>query len=419
MAISNDIAQPRATAPAVTLTMLLIVYTFNFLDRQILSFVAQPMKASLGLTDTQLGMLGGLAFALLYATTAIPLALLADRTGRARVVAISLAVWSLFTALCGVAQSFTQMFLCRLGVGIGEAGGVAPSYALVSEAYPAKGRTRAMAIYSLGIPFGQAAGALLGGYVAQHIAWRTAFLIVGLPGLVLAPVFKWLVRDAPRPARQARETSVLGVFGIVVRKPSFWLLAFGGGAGSMCGYGLAFWLPSLMIRSFGLTPGETGLFFGVLLLICGGAGTFAGGWVGDRLGARDKRWFALAPALCYFASAPLYVGAALSHSWELCFALLIVPQVLAYVWLAPVLTSVQHLVPPHMRATALASWLLINNLIGLGLGSWSMGALSDWLTPLYGSDALRYAIVVSLFLYLVAGGLMALASSRLAKDWVD
>lgn len=411
-----------APTPAINrgliLAMLLLVYTFNFLDRQILSILAQPVKASLHLTDTQLGMLGGLAFAALYSTLAIPLALLADKTSRSWVITISLGVWSAFTALCGVAQNFTQMFLFRLGVGVGEAGGVAPSYALISDAYPAEKRARALSIYSLGIPVGAAAGALLGGYIAQNVEWRTAFLIVGLLGLVIAPAFKLIVRDPPRPAATAGQMPLGRVFGILAAKPSFWLLAFGAAAGSMCGYGVAFWLPSLIMRNFGLTIGQTGQFFGALLLTGGVAGILLGGWLGDRLGARDRRWYALAPAICYVAGTPLFIAGVLSGSWQAAFALFLLPQALVYVWLGPVLTAVQHLVPAHMRATASASFLLINNLIGLGLGSWVIGALSDHLAPSYGDQALRYAIAAGLCLYLVAGALMALASRRLAKDWV-
>ncbi|MBC9034414.1 MFS transporter [Sphingomonas sp. JC676] len=399
--------------------MLLLVYTFNFLDRQILSILAQPVKASLHLTDTQLGMLGGLAFAALYSTLAIPLALLADKTSRSWVITVSLGVWSAFTALCGVAQNFTQMFLFRLGVGVGEAGGVAPSYALIGDYYPAEKRARALSIYSLGIPVGAALGALLGGYIAQNIEWRTAFIVVGLLGLVIAPAFKWIVHDRPRAVAPADQVPLSYVFGILAAKPSFWLLAFGAAAGSMCGYGVAFWLPSMIMRNYGLNVGQVGQFFGALLLTGGVAGILFGGWLGDRLGPNNRRWYALAPAICYVAGTPLFIAGVLSGTWQAAFALFLLPQALVYVWLGPVLTAVQHLVPAHMRATASASFLLINNLIGLGLGSWVIGALSDHLTPSYGTDALRYAIAAGLCLYLVAGALMALASRRLAKDWVD
>ena len=406
------------TRPGVTLAMLLLVYSFNFLDRQILSILAQPVKADLGLTDAQLGMLGGLAFAILYSTLAIPLALLADRTSRTWVITVSLAVWSGFTALCGAAGSFTQMFLFRLGVGVGEAGGVAPSYALIADTFRPEWRARALAIYSLGIPLGAAAGVLLGGYIAAAVEWRTAFFAVGIAGLAIAPAFRWLVRDPARAAPAAEREPIGRVFAILAAKPAFWLLAFGAAAGSMCGYGVAFWLPSLMMRSFGLTLVGTGQFIGALLLSGGVAGILLGGALGDRLGARDRRWYALLPALCYVAGTPLFIAGVLSGSATAAFALFVVPQALVYVWLGPVLTAVQHLVPAHLRATASASFLLINNLIGLGLGSWVIGRLSDTLVPAYGDQSLRYAIAAGLCLYLVAGALMALASRRLARDWV-
>ncbi|OAN65955.1 spinster family MFS transporter [Sphingomonas sp. TDK1] len=411
----------RPAAPrGLVLAMLLLVYIFNFLDRQILSILAQPVKADLGLDDGQLGMLGGFAFALLYSTLAIPLAMLADRTSRSWVIAVSLGVWSAFTALCGTAHSFTTMFLYRLGVGVGEAGGVAPSYALIADAYPAARRSRALSVYSLGIPLGSAGGALLGGYIAQTVEWRTAFIAVGLIGLVIVLPFKWIVRDPPRAAAAKDAAPPSHVFRILAAKPSFWLLAFGAAAGSMCGYGVAFWLPSLILRSFQLNLAQVGQFFGGLLLTGGVAGILLGGWLGDRLGQRDRKWYALAPAISYVLGLPLFVAGVLAQSWQAAFLLFLVPQALVYVWLGPVLTAVQHLVPPHMRATASASFLLINNLIGLGLGSWAIGLLSKQLAPTYGAaEGLRYAIAAGLGLYLVAAVLMALASGRLRRDWVD
>lgn len=420
--MTDSTATAAAPTPAyrgVVLAMLLLVYTFNFLDRQILSILAQPVKASLNLTDTQLGLLGGLAFAALYSTLAIPLALLADKTSRTWVITISLGVWSGFTALCGVAQNFTQMFLFRLGVGVGEAGGVAPSYALIGDYFPPEKRARALSIYSLGIPLGAAGGALLGGYIAQTVEWRTAFIVIGLAGVAIAPIFRLIVKDRPRPATPQTQIPVAQVFGILAAKPSFWLMAFGAAAGSMCGYGVAFWLPSLLIRSFGLDLIQVGQFFGALLLTGGVFGVLFGGWIGDRMGRRDRKYYALIPAVSYIVGTPLFIAGVLSNGWGMALALFIVPQALVYVWLGPVLTAVQHLVPSHMRATASASFLLINNLIGLGLGSTVIGLISDGLAPTYGVDALRYAIAIGLCSYLVAGLLMIFASRTLHKDWVE
>lgn len=412
-----NIVHPRY--PRIVLGMLLLVYTFNFVDRQILGILAPAIKADLGLTDTQLGWLGGPAFALLYSTLAIPLAWMADRTSRTGVIAVSLAVWSGFTALCGLAGSFGQLFAARVGVGVGEAGGVAPSYALIGDYFPAGRRARALAVYSLGIPLGSAAGVLLGGYIATAVDWRAAFVVVGVAGVLLAPVFRLVVREPARATKPVDAAPIGAVFGILARKRSFWLLSFGAASSSMLGYGLAFWLPSLLKRSFGLGLVETGWFYGLVLLIGGTAGVLGGGWIGDRLGARDRGAYAKLPALCFVLAVPLFAAGILSESVPAAFAFFLLPQALAYVWLAPVIAAVQHLVPAHMRATASASFLLINNLLGLGLGTVVLGALSDAFTGWAGNDALRYAMLSGLVLYLLAGALMALAAGPLRRDWVE
>jgi MFS family permease len=416
---ATEPAEPSRAYRITVLGMLLLVYTFNFLDRQILGILAGPIKADLGLSDTQLGALGGIAFALLYSTLAIPLAMLADRTSRSWVITVSLAIWSGFTALCGIAGSFTQMFLFRLGVGIGEAGGVAPSYALITDYFPPQERARALSVYSLGIPLGSAGGVLLGGYIAATVEWRSAFIAVGIAGLVLAPLFRLVVREPAREKAAGPAVPISAAFGILAKKPGFWLLALGAASSSMCGYGVAFWLPSLMMRSFGLDLVGAGQFLGALLLIGGVAGVLLGGWLGDRMGAGDRAAYARVPAVCYALGMPLFVAGVLSGSVTTAFLLFLLPQALVYVWLAPVLTAVQHLVPAPMRATASASFLLINNLVGLGLGSWAVGALSDALTPAYGIEALRYAIAAALCLYLLAALFMALAAKHLRTDWVN
>jgi len=404
---------------AFVLAMLLIVYTFNFLDRQVMAILAAPIKAELKLNDTQLGMLGGLAFAILYSTLAIPFAWIADRTRRTWVITASLAVWSGFTALCGIAGNFGQFFLSRLGVGVGEAGGVAPSYALISDVYPPQQRARALSFYSLGIPFGAALGVLFGGYIAAAINWRTAFIAVGLAGLLFAPIFAFAVREPDRPTRDVKTRISANVFRTLAAKPSFWLLAFGAASSSMLGYGMGFWLPSLMKRSFGMELIGISRFYGALLLIGGVPGVLLGGWLGDRAGRSGKAGYARVPAIAFLLAVPLFAAGMLSHSSAAAFALFLVPQGLAYMWLGPVLTAVQHLVPAPMRATASASFLLINNLIGVGFGAMTIGALSDALTPAFGDGALRIALLGSLVFYLIAGLLMFIAAPRLARDWVD
>jgi predicted MFS family arabinose efflux permease len=403
----------------VVLAMLLLVYTFNFVDRQILGILAGPIKAELGLSDTQLGLLGGIAFAALYSTLAIPLALLADRTSRMWVITGSLAVWSGFTALCGMTSSFWQLFAARLGVGIGEAGGVAPSYAVIADSFPPHERARALAVYSLGIPLGAALGVLFGGHIAAAVDWRAAFIAVGLAGVVIAPFVRLLVREPARPPTSSGRVTLSEVFLLLARKRSFWLLALGAASSSMLGYGFAFWFPQLLQRSFGLDLVAASRFYGGVLLIGGVAGVLGGGLIGDRLGARDRAIYARLPALAFALAVPLFAAGILSSAVPLAFALFIVPQALAYVWLGPVITAVQHLVPPDMRATASASFLLINNLVGIGGGTFALGALADRLAVGFGDDALRYAMLMALVCYLIAALLMVLAAQALRRDWVD
>lgn len=402
------------------LLLLLLAYIFNFLDRQILGILAAPIKADLGLTDTEFGAIGGLAFALLYSVLGVPLALLADRTSRSAVIAGSLAVWSAFTALCGTATGYWQLFMYRLGVGIGEAGGVAPSYALIADYFPPERRSRALAIYSLGIPIGLAMGTLLGAYIASWIDWRAAFLVMGVAGILLAPVMLYFVRDPRRAARAAEDSvPIRQAFPIIARKPSFWLMAFGASCSSLCGYGLALWTPSVFMRSFGLDLISTGQFVGTLLLVGGTAGVFAGGWLADRLGMRDRRWYVWLPAIAWLITAPTWAAGLMAPSLWIAWPLLLIPNALNILWLGPVVTAVQHLVPRRMRATASGSFLLINNLIGLGVGPLLIGRLSDALAETYGADALRNAAVACCAFYLVAALLMLLAARSLRSDWVE
>ena len=410
----------RSANPNLILAFLLLTYIFNFLDRQILGILAGSIMKDLDLDDAQFGAIGGIAFALLYSVLAIPLAMLADRTSRAKVIAGSLAVWSGFTALCGTATGFGQLFFYRLGVGVGEAGGVAPSYALIADYFPPERRARAMAIFSLGIPLGLAGGTLIGAYLAAWGDWRAAFLAMGVAGVLLAPVMLLVVRDRPRAAGASVERPPLSrTFSIVARKPSFWLMALASSFSSLAGYGLALWTPSVLERSFGLSLIERGQFLASIFLIGGTAGVFAGGWLADRLGQRDRSWYARLPAIAWLITAPTFVAGLLAPDLWLAWPMLLIPNALNILWLGPVTTAVQHLVPQPMRATASASFLLINNLIGLGVGPTLIGALSDLFRERFGTEALRYAAVSVVGFYLVAGLLMLFAIKRLRTDWIE
>lgn len=402
------------------MTMLVIVYTLNFIDRQIIGILAEPIKLELGLSDAELGWMGGTAFALFYTLLAIPIAMLADRRNRSWIITIGLTLWSLATAVCGMAQNFWQLFLARMSVGVGEAAGVAPAYSLISDYYPPERRSRALAIFSLGIPLGSAFGVLFGGLIAANIDWRYAFLIIGFAGVVFAPVFKWIVRDpghgrfdeAPRCAAPP-----LGlVFRTIASKPAFWLLGFGAGTASLVSYGLAFWIPSFLARSYGLELEERSWLFAAILLVGGAAGIWFGGVAGDRLGNVHPRGYALVPAVAFAVTLPAYLLAFSTESLVTSSLIFLLPTALGLTWLGPVVTAVTRLVPAEMRATAAALFLFINNLIGLGAGTTVIGAISDRLTPVYGDEALRYSAMATTTLYALAALLMLLAALRLGRD---
>ena len=325
-------AAPTRRTPSANLVllMLLFAYILNFLDRQILGILLEPIKADLGFTDSELGILTGPAFALVYSLLGLPLAILADRTSRSNVIAGALAVWSGFTALCGTATGFWQLFLFRLGVGVGEAGGVAPSYALIADYFPAHRRARALAIFSLGVPIGLGLGSVLGSWIASTFDWRAAFLAMGVAGLILAPIFKYVVKDPQRvEGVKAPSLSDLGaVFPVIAKKRSFWLMAFGASLSSLVGYGLATWVASILIRSFDMSLVGAGQFLGSLLLIGGTIGVFMGGWLADRLGGKDKRWYAWLPAIAWLITAPLYAAGLMADNLVVVWMLLLVPNAL-------------------------------------------------------------------------------------------
>jgi predicted MFS family arabinose efflux permease len=404
------------------LGILVFVYTLNFVDRVVLGALVPPIKAELQLPDTQLGLLGGTAFALFYTALGIPIGWLADRINRVWIVTLALGLWSGFTAMCGLAQSFTQLFLARLGVGVGEAGGVAPSYSLVADYFPPAQRARALGVYAFGIPIGSALGLLFGGVIAAWINWRMAFFIVGSAGLLAAPMLKLLVREPQRGALDGqRQTVAVPGFGsvlrLLLRKPSFWGLSLGGASSSIMAYGALFWLPSFFVRSYGMSLVQMSVFYSALTLVGGIAGIWLGGVLADRHGAVRRSAYALVPAAAFVLTVPGYVIGVLSPSLSWASVVFIVPIALGLVWLGPTTATIQHLVPPEMRAVASAIFLFINNLIGLGCGSLLIGALSDALQTRYGVDALRYAILAGTSFYLLAALLFYLSSRRLERDW--
>jgi MFS family permease len=405
------------------LLVLLLAYIFNFIDRNIIGVLAVPIRTEFGLSDTALSTLG-IVFGLFYATIAIPIAWAADRWNRVNIIAGAVALWSLFTAACGLAQSYVQLVVARMGVAVGEAGGIAPSYALISDFYPKEKRARALAFFSLGIPIGSALGVFFGGWLAAHLTWRSAFVIVGLAGLPAALLIRLLV---PEPARGRLDSAAgkaapaappLGaVAAALARNPSFWLLSFGAASGSILGYGLIFWLPSFFNRSFGLPLESVGWFYGSIVLVGGGAGTWLGGWIGDRVGPDRPGRYALIPAICFTITAPTFALGLFAPNLWIAWLLFAIGQMLALAWLGPVISAVQHIVAPSMRATTSASFLFINNLIGIAFGIFFLGWLSDAMKAAHGEDSLQYSILYGLGFYLLSALIYFVAARRLERDW--
>ena len=282
-------------SPAVrnyALGVLVVVYTFNFIDRQILSILLEPIKQDLGLSDSALGMLTGFAFALFYATLGIPIARFADRSNRRNLIAWALAIWSAMTAVSGLAQNFWHLLLARIGVGVGEAGCSPPAHSMLADYFPTENRATALGIYSLGIPFGILFGFIAGGWLNEFFGWRVAFFIVGVPGLLLAILVRFTLREPPRGMAEGRvadeeQPTIMETFRFLWSKRAFRHMAVGGGLTAFVGYGVITWVPSFLIRSYGMSTGDVGTYLGLILGIPGGIGIALGGYLADRYGARD------------------------------------------------------------------------------------------------------------------------------------
>lgn len=389
--------------PAVrryVLGILVVVYTFNFIDRQILSILLEPIRKDLDIqSDAALGALTGFAFALFYASLGIPIARLADRSSRRNIISISLAIWSAMTALSGMVQNYVQLLIARIGVGIGEAGCSPPAHSMISDYYPPNQRATALGIYALGIPFGILFGFLAGGWIEQFFGWRIAFFVVGIPGLLLALIFRFTVQEPPRGMAEGRteagtQPGVMETFRLLMRKKSFRHLAAGGALTAFVGYGFTTFAPAFLSRTYGMESGEIGTWLGLILGIPGGIGIVLGGWLADRYGIRDTRWYLWIVSVALLLATPFNLGIYLAPSSNLALLFMLVPVMLGNFYQATTFSQTQGLVELRMRAVAAAVLLFIINIVGLGLGPQAVGIVSDLLKPEYGDDSMRYALMV-------------------------
>ena len=377
--------------------VLASVYTLNFLDRQVLSILAEPVKRDLGLSDTQLGALTGLAFAVFYTVFGLPVAILADRWNRVRIISIACGLWSVFTAACGLATGFTTLALARVGVGIGEAGCSPPSYSIMSDYFPPERRGRAFAIYVLGVPLGSLIGAVAAGAIAARFGWRAAFIATGGVGLIVAPLIPLLVREPLRGRMDVRTEdggamSLLDAFHVFRRSPALTLSALASGMTAFVNYGMINWAPAFLMRDHGVALSHIAGPYGATLAGSMVAASWLSAVISDRFGARHPSLYALLPGIGMLVVIPFLFGFTTATNWQGSLLMLVVPIILTMTYLVPAMALLQNRAPPRHRATVSAILLFVLNLIGLGLGPLAVGMISDALTPAHGTHALGYAL---------------------------
>lgn len=404
------------------LLILVLAYTSSHVDRNIVGILIEPLKADLLLSDTQLGFLSGIAFALFYATLGIPIAIFADRSNRRNIIAWSIAIWSAMTAVCGLAQNFWQLAIARIGVGIGEAGSSPPSHSMIADLYPKEQRSSAMSIYALGVYLGIMIGFIVGGFVAEWWGWRAAFFVVGLPGVLIALLVRFTMIEPPRGFADGVKPPPMGKVNIKAGFAVLWRVrttrhvVLGVTLTALVGYGTIVWNPAFLMRSHGLTSGQVGLFLGPLMGVVGGLGAWIGGMLADKLAARDASWNAWIVGLAKLLAIPFIVAFYMIDStfWAL---VAYCPAVfLGAFYLGPSFAMIQSLTPLRSRALASAIMLLVLNLVGLGLGPQLIGIISDLVSGPFGSDSLRYALIGAAFVNIWACAHYYLAGRTIRHD---
>ncbi|MBC2779146.1 spinster family MFS transporter [Parasphingopyxis marina] len=405
----------------ITLAMLAFVYVLNFLDRQLISILAKPIQDGLGITDGELGLLTGFYFALFYCFIAIPIGWLADRTNRVKVLSAACAIWSAATVACGMAGTYGQLVVARMMVGVGEAGGVPPSYAIISDTFPRERRTTAMAVFNLGPPIGSALGVAFGASLAAAFNWRVPFFVIGVIGVVTAVAVYFIVREPKRGETEVLPVAVTpeaGPEGFVAtilrffRNPLLLMASLASGAGNFITYGLLNFTVLFLMREKGMTLEEVAIWYALVVGVGMSAGIYASGRIVDRFARSSKTAYATVPAASLVLALPFFLGFAWAPSWEVALAFLAVPMFLNSFFLSATVTFVQSEVAPERRVISGALLLLVMNFIGLGLGPTYVGMMSDFFRPAYGQHALQAAYYALAPMYLV-GALLFLWLARL------
>ena len=418
-------AAPASGAGArITLAVLCFVYVLNFLDRQLISILAKPIQDGLNISDGQLGLLTGFYFACFYCFIAIPIGWLADRTSRVRVLSIACAVWSGATAACGMVGSYGQLVIARMMVGVGEAGGVPPSYAIISDSFPRERRTTAMAIFNLGPPIGSALGVAFGASLAAAFNWRIPFYVIGAIGVVTALAVYLIVREPNRggqdlPAKTVRaEVEPIGLVATIVHffgNPLLLMASLASGAGNFITYGLLNFTTLFLMREKGMELGDVAIWYALVVGIGMSAGIYASGRIVDRFAARSKAAYATVPAASLVLALPFFLGFAWAPTWQLALLFLCVPMFLNSFFLSATVTFVQGEVPPERRVISGALLLLVMNFIGLGLGPTYVGMASDFFRPTHGAHALQAAYYALAPMYLIGAGLFLILARLIRR----
>lgn len=387
--------------------LLTVVYMSNYADRMIFSVVTGQIKAEFKLSDTEMGFLGGFAFAAVYTTLGIPIAMLADRWNRKAIMTAALGVWSVFTAICGLATSSFALMFARFGVGFGEAGGGPPAHSMISDYFPAEKRATALAVFSTGVPLGYVLGLLVGGNIAPDYGWRVAFYALGIPGLILAAIVWLTLREPPRgmsdPHRAGvldKAPSLIDVLRFMVTQNALVHLMIGATIVTFVGYAGVQWNVQFLERSHGMSLADASNYLALVTVLASVSGTFLGGWLADVLGRRDRRWNAWIVALFFFLGVPCSLVAFSADDLTIVQLFLPVPVFVAGLYIGPTFAMVQNLVGVRMRALAAALLLFIINFVGMGAGPTTAGWLSDMFASDYGQHSLRHALFVIAFLNL-------------------
>lgn len=387
--------------------MLCFIYVLNFLDRQLLSILAKPIQDTLHVTDSQLGLIGGLYFALFYCIISIPVGWLADKTNRINVLTVACALWSAATMACGLARTYPELVVARMTVGVGEAGGVPPSYAIISDYFPPGRRGTALGLFNLGPPIGAALGVAFGASIAAAFGWREAFIVLGAIGLFAALALVLLVREPvrgglDRAAVTDQKSGFLSTFAMFFSRRSLVLVALGSGATQFITYGLGNFTVLFLMREKGMTLEQVAVYYALIIGIAMSGGIFASGWLIDRFTRRSKQAYAVIPAISLTLAIPLYLGFVWAADWQTALLFLIGPTFLNYFYLSSAVTLVQQEVRPDQRVMSGALLLLIMNMIGLGLGPTYVGFASDFFRADYPEHSLQVALYTLTPFYVLA-----------------